>query len=91
MKPAPNGRKQNKSYFLATLALLLTLCISITGLIWLHTNRTTPSINPQPELSEHIGQLHAKVAMQQKELWELRARLHNLEKFLQDKFSPSKP
>ena len=78
--------KKTKSYFFATLALLLTLAISITGLIWLHTTtRPAPAINLSPELSEHIGQLHAKLAVQQRELWELRARLHNLEKTLQNK------
>ena len=81
--------KPGKSYFFATLALILTLCISITGLIWLHTNRVNPNINAQPELSDHIGQLHAKVAVQQRELWELRARLHNLETLLQNKLMPS--
>lgn len=80
--------KKNKSYFFATLALLLTLCISITGLIWLHTTkRPSTTINIPIELNEHITELHAKLAAQQRELWELRARLHNLEQLLQNKLT----
>jgi len=80
--------KPKKSYFFPTITLLLTLCISITAFIWLHTH-TQPNAysNLQTELSEHLGQLHAKMAVQQRELWELRAKIHNLEKALQDRLN----
>ena len=76
-KPQP---KPGKTYFFPTVALLLTLCISITALIWLHTNNIhAEQYSVQADLSEHINQLHAKMAIQQRELWELRAKIHNLE------------
>lgn len=81
-------KKTGRSYFFATLALLVTFCISITGLIWLHTNHTAQNTTvSSPELNEHLSQLHAKAAVQQRELWELRARLHNLEQLLQNKLT----
>lgn len=88
MKPLYNGNspKKNKSYFFATLALLITLCISITGLIWLHTTKRSGSNTTiSTELNDYVTQMHAKLAVQQRELWELRARLHNLEQLLQNK------
>lgn len=90
MNPMHNEHrpKKNKSYFFATLALLLTLCISITGLIWLHTTqRSNVTTTISTELNEHVTELHAKLAAQQRELWELRARLHNLEQVLQNKLT----
>jgi len=82
-------KKTNRSSFFAALALLLTLCISATALIWLHTNRNQQPAPLQADVVEHISQIHAKVALQQRELWELRARVHNLEKLLQDKLTTS--
>jgi len=79
-------KSRSKTYFFAVTALLITLGISIAGLIWLHFHHAGGSEGRfQVGTNEQIAVLQAKLVTQQKELWELRTKLHNLERLLTEK------